>query len=273
LVGDVDQLPPVGPGKVLADLIRSDFVSVVRLKQIFRQAESGLIVENAHRIRQGKPFRLDVDRPVDFYFIERSDPDELLSTLDHLIATRVPRRFGFDPRFDLQVLSPMRKGLVGSENLNQRVQDLVNKTGAAVELTNGRLRIGDRVMQVRNNYVLDVFNGDIGSVIGPAPDGDSVLINFDGRTVEYSQTELDEVVLAYACSVHKAQGSEFPCVILILHSQHYVMLQRNLLYTGVTRGQRLVIVLGETRSVSIALSNDRPTMRYTLLAERLVSSG
>ena len=269
LVGDVDQLPSVGPGKVLADLIRSDFVSVVRLKEIFRQAESGLIVENAHRIRQGEPLRLEVDRQVDFYFIERSDPDELLSTLDHLIATRVPRRFGFDPRNDLQVLSPMRKGLVGSENLNQRVQELLNKAGSDIELSNGRLRVGDRVMQVRNNYDLDVFNGDIGSVVGPTPDDESVLIDFDGRTVEYGQTELDDVVLAYACSVHKAQGSEFPCVILILHGQHYVMLQRNLLYTGVTRGQRLVIVLGESRSVSIALSNDRPTMRYTRLAERL----
>jgi len=269
LVGDVDQLPPVGPGKVLADLIRSGFVPVVRLREIFRQAESGLIVENAHRIRRGKQLRLERDRPADFYFIERSDPEELLATLDQLVEIRVPRRFGIDARADLQVLSPMRRGLVGSENLNRRLQHLLNPTGAPIDLTGDRLRIGDRIMQVRNNYELDVFNGDIGTVIGPTPDGESVRIGFDGRAIEYRPADLEEIVLAYACSVHKSQGSEFPCVILILHSQHYVMLQRNLLYTGVTRGERLVIVLGESRSVSIALANDRPTMRYTRLAERL----
>jgi exodeoxyribonuclease V alpha subunit len=269
LVGDVDQLPPVGPGKVLADLISSGSVSVVRLKEIFRQEESGLIVENAHRIRRGQPLHLERDLPADFYFIDRRDPEDLLATLDHLISTRIPRRFGFDPKTDLQVLTPMRRGLVGSENLNLRVQDLVNKDSAGIELIGGRLRRGDRVMQVRNNYDLDVFNGDIGTVVGPTSDGESVRIKFDDRSVEYSASELEEVVLAYACSVHKAQGSEFPCVILILHNQHYVMLQRNLLYTGVTRGQKLVIVLGEPRSVSLAISNDRPTMRYTRLSERL----
>ncbi len=271
LVGDVDQLPPVGPGRVLADLISSGFVSVVRLKEIFRQQESGLIVENAHRIRRGQPLHLERDRPVDFYFIDRRDPEDLLTTLDHLITTRIPRRFGLDPKTDLQVLTPMRRGLVGSENLNLRVQDLVNKDSEPIDLAAGRLRRGDRVMQIRNNYDLDVFNGDIGTVAGLGSDGESVRIRFDDRSVEYRASNLDEVVLAYACSIHKAQGSEFPCVILILHNQHYVMLQRNLLYTGVTRGQELVIVLGEPRSVSLAISNDRETVRYTRLSERLRS--
>ena len=273
LVGDVDQLPPIGPGKVLSDLIASEVVPVVRLKEIFRQAESGLIVQNAHRIRQGQSLVLERDRPVDFYLIARSDPEELLATLEELVANRVPNRFGFDPMVDLQVLTPMRRGLVGAENLNRRLQNLINARGAPIDLTNGRLRSGDRVMQVRNNYDLDVFNGDIGIVVGPSSDGETVQIRFDDRVVTFQSADLDEVVLAYACSVHKAQGSEFPCVILVLHGQHYVMLQRNLLYTGVTRGERLVIVLGEPKSVSIALANDRPTTRFTMLADRLRAIG
>ena len=272
LVGDVDQLPPIGPGKVLSDLIDSGVVPVVRLVDIYRQAESGLIVENAHRIRRGQSLRLELDRPVDFYSIDRSDPEELLTTLDHLVGVRIPRRFGFDPKRDLQVLTPMRRGLVGTENLNHRLQDLINSDGRSLEMTDGRLRAGDRVMQIRNNYELDVFNGDIGIVVGESSDGENLSVRFDGRNVDYRSADLDELVLAYACSIHKSQGSEFPCVILVLHSQHYVMLQRNLLYTGVTRGERLVIVLGDRKAVSVALSNDRPTLRFTRLRERLRGS-
>jgi len=269
LVGDVDQLPSVGPGRVLADLIAAERISVVRLQDVFRQAAESLIVANAHRIRRGLMPRLETDRPVDFYFIERQQPEDILTTLQHLVTERIPRRFGFDPRNEIQVLTPMRRGIVGVENLNLEMQQLLNPGTSALQIAGGRLRAGDRVMQIRNNYDLEVFNGDVGRIVGASPDDETVEVDFYGQRTTYSATELDQLVLAYACSIHKAQGSEYPCVVIPLHSQHYVMLQRNLLYTAVTRGRKLVLVVGEKKALAQAVRNDRPQERFTRLTERL----
>ena len=269
LVGDVDQLPSVGPGRVLADLISSRRVPVVKLVEVFRQASRSLIVENAHRIRGGQMPRLETEHPVDFYLIERDRPEAILETIEHLLAERIPRRFGFDARQDIQVLAPMRRGQVGVESLNRQVQQLLASDQPPVEITGGRLRQQDRVMQTRNNYDLEVFNGDIGHVVGASDDDESLIVEFYGRRVRYPVADTDQLVLAYASSIHKAQGSEYRCVVIPLHSSHYIMLQRNLLYTAVTRGRQLVIVVGEKRALAQAIRNDRQQVRFTRLAERL----
>jgi len=269
LVGDVDQLPSVGPGRVLADLIRSDKVPVVRLVEVFRQASRSLIVENAHRIRRGQMPRLEKEQPVDFYLIERDQPEAILETIEHLLAERIPSGFGFDARQDIQVLAPMRRGRIGVDNLNSQIQQLLASNEPSVESTAGRLRRQDRVMQIRNNYDLDVFNGDIGHVLGPSEDAESLIVDFYDRQVRYPIADTDQLVLAYASSIHKSQGSEYRCVVIPMHSSHYIMLQRNLLYTAVTRGRELVIVVGEMRALAQAIRNDRQQERFTRLTERL----
>ena len=272
LVGDVDQLPSIGPGRVLADLIESRVVEVARLTEIFRQAKESLIIVNAHRVRDGQtPSLRPTDAEGDFFFFEREEPPAILSTLKHLVAERVPRKLGIDPLRDLQVLTPMRRGLLGANNLNVELQELLNP-GSQEEAIGGRaLRPGDRVMQRRNNYDLEVFNGDIGRVERFDREEKLVVIDFEGRLVSYQYAELDELVLAYACSIHKSQGSEYPAVVIPLHTQHYTLLQRNLLYTAITRGRRLVIVVGSRRALEIAVKTQTSTRRFTLLAERLRS--
>ncbi len=268
LVGDVDQLPSVGPGRVLDDLIRSLRAPVVRLREIFRQAGRSMIVVNAHRILAGELPRLEPSAAADFHFIERPEPEHLLATLKQLVTERVPAGFGLDPRRDIQVLAPMRRGLLGAENLNPELQALLNPAGRP--LAEGhRLRLGDRVMQLRNNYELEVFNGDVGRIERADEGGGRVSVAFEGRIVVYDPAALDELTLAYACSVHKAQGSEYPCVVMPLHTQHYIMLQRNLLYTAVTRGQRLVVLVGDRRALATAVRTRRTRERFTLLRERL----
>jgi exodeoxyribonuclease V alpha subunit len=268
LVGDVDQLPSVGPGRVLADVIRSRRLPVVRLREIFRQAGRSTIVVNAHRILQGELPTVDRTAAADFHFIERPEPEALLETLKHVVTERVPAGFGLDPRRDIQVLSPMRRGLLGVDSLNLELQALLNPTGRP--LADGhRLRIGDRVMQLRNNYELEVFNGDVGRIERAEAEGRRVSVSFEDRIVVYEAASLDELALAYACSVHKSQGSEYPCVVMPLHTQHYVMLQRNLLYTAVTRGKRLVVLIGDRRALGAAVRNRSTERRHTLLAERL----
>ncbi len=270
LVGDVDQLPSVGPGRVLADLIKSGRLPVVELTRVFRQAAESSIVRNAHRIRQGElPELTQQDRGSDFFFINRKEPDEIVRTLEHLVTERIPGSFGFDPRAQIQILTPMRRGLLGTENLNRMLQELLNPGGAPIEEAGGRLRTGDRVMQIRNNYDLEVFNGDIGRIAGSNKASGSVQVDFDQHRVDYEPTALDQLTLAYACSVHKSQGSEYPCVILPVHTQHYILLQRNLLYTAVTRGQRLVVLVGDPRALAVAVRNAKPQERYTRLAYRL----
>jgi len=270
LVGDVDQLPSVGPGRVLADLIVSRRPAVVRLQTVFRQAAQSRIVTNAHRIRRGKMPDLEhQSRTTDFFFIERQEPEAILETILHLVTRRIPRSFGFDAHRDIQVLAPMRRGLIGTENLNLELQRLLNPPSGQDSSPPGRLRVGDRVMQIRNNYELDVFNGDVGRVLPKAEKDEGLRVDFGRRTVDYEPAEIDELVLAYACSVHKSQGSEYPCVVVPIHTQHYMMLQRNLLYTAVTRGRKLVVVVGDPRALGLAVRNDRQLDRYSRLTERL----
>ncbi|HKI00588.1 MAG TPA: ATP-dependent RecD-like DNA helicase [Thermoanaerobaculia bacterium] len=273
LVGDVDQLPSVGPGRVLADLIRSEAVEVVRLTEIFRQAERSLIVVNAHRVNQGMmPVLESVDSDGDFFFLERKEPAEIVETIAQLVAKRIPAKFGFDPVEQIQVLTPMNRGALGTENLNAVLRDLLNPEGAMVTRGGHSLRVGDKVMQTRNNYDLEVFNGDLGRVRAIDEVDQIVTVATDGREVAYEFGSIDELVLAYACSIHKSQGSEYPCVVIPLHSSHYVMLQRNLLYTALTRAKRLAILVGEERALRIAVGNRKVRARFTRLAERLAGN-
>jgi exodeoxyribonuclease V alpha subunit len=270
LVGDVDQLPSVGPGKVLADLIRSQAVEVVRLSEIFRQAERSLIVVNSHRVNQGMmPIQESVDSDGDFFFFARETPEEIAETIAQLVARRIPGKFGFDPVDQIQVLTPMNRGPLGTDSLNAALRDLLNPEGATVTRGGHSLRVGDKVMQVRNNYDLEVFNGDIGRVRAIDEVEQIVTVAVDGREVAYDFGSIDELVLAYACSIHKSQGSEYPCVVIPLHTTHYVMLQRNLLYTALTRAKRLAILVGEERALRVAVGNRRVRPRFTRLAERL----
>jgi exodeoxyribonuclease V alpha subunit len=267
LVGDADQLPSVGPGNVLRDLIESGLVPTAKLTEIFRQALSSRIVLSAHRLLKGQLPLLDNQPDWDFFFLEKEDPEEILETIKSLAATRLPSHYGLRPLDDLQVLSPMHRGLLGVENLNRELQRLFNPQAVGSELAPG-----DKVMQLRNNYQLDVYNGDIGRVIDSIHDEESKLIvEFDGRRVVYGEADSRDLSLAYACSIHKAQGSEYPAVVIPLHTQHYLMLQRNLLYTAVTRGRRLVVLVGSRRALQIAVSNNRSRERYTLLHRRLRS--
>jgi exodeoxyribonuclease V alpha subunit len=274
LVGDVDQLPSVGPGQVLADLIASRAVEVVRLTEIFRQAERSLIVVNAHRVQSGRmPVLESIDKEGDFFFVERRDPEEALRTVVQLVTQRIPARFGLDPLEQIQVLTPMKRGLLGYANLNAALREALNPHGRGLARGGQTLRLGDKVMQMRNNYDLEVWNGDIGRVVGVDDENQRLRVAFDGREVVYEPLAADDLALAYACSIHKAQGSEYPCVVIPLHTQHYVMLQRNLLYTGITRAKRLAVLVGETRALATAVGNRRVQQRFSRLAERLASGG
>lgn len=270
LVGDVDQIPSVGPGRVLADLIESGAVPVVRLTEIFRQERASRIVESAHRVNHGEMPLVEAGKEEgDFYFIARREPEEILAAIKTLIAGRIPLKFGFDPVEDIQVLTPMHRGVIGASNLNAELQALLNPTGPALERGNRRFRVGDKVMQLRNNYDLEVFNGDIGRVEAIDPIDRRMNVRYVDRVVSYDVDDLDELVLAYACSIHKAQGSEYPCVVIPLHTQHYIMLRRNLLYTGLTRAKRLLVVVGSKRALAIAVGNAKVDARATRLSERL----
>jgi exodeoxyribonuclease V alpha subunit len=270
LVGDVDQLPSVGPGRVLSDLIRSEAIEVVRLTEIFRQAERSLIVVNAHRVNQGMmPVLESVDSDGDFFFFDRKEPEEIVETIAQLVSRRVPGKFGFNPVEQIQVLTPMNRGPLGTDSLNATLRDLLNPEGATVTRGGHSLRVGDKVMQVRNNYDLEVFNGDIGRVSAIDEVDQVMTVTVDGRQVAYDFGSIDELVLAYATTIHKSQGSEYPCVVIPLHTTHYVMLQRNLLYTALTRAKRLAILVGEEKALRVAIGNRRVRPRFTRLAERL----
>jgi exodeoxyribonuclease V alpha subunit len=272
LVGDIYQLPSVGPGNVLRDMIDSEQVPVVFLKEIFRQARKSLIIVNAHRINQGfSPTISDSNRDilVDFYFIQQEDPEKVLSTILELCCERIPDRFGLDPLSDIQVLSPMHKGMIGTTNLNRVLQQALNPSDDIIERMGRTFKRGDKVMQIRNNYAKDVFNGDIGTIGRIERDIEKITVKYDGRVVDYKFVELDELVLAYAVSVHKSQGSEYEAVILPVMTQHFILLQRNLIYTGVTRAKQLVVLIGTKQALAIALRNDRPQKRMTRLCERM----
>jgi exodeoxyribonuclease V alpha subunit len=273
LVGDIDQLPSVGPGSVLGDIIRSGVAEVVRLRHIFRQGSESLIVSNAHRVNEGLMPELPVEgSKADFFFIERDEPEDIAAMVKTLVRQHIPHKFGLDPVDDIQVLAPMQRGLLGVANVNAELQALLNPTGDSIVRGPRTLRVGDKVMQTRNNYDINVFNGDIGRIRKIDAVEQEVLVEFDGRAVTYDYSDLDELVLAYACSIHKSQGSEYPCVVIPVHTQHYMMLQRNLLYTALTRGQRLVVLVGSKRALSLAVKNNATEERCTMLAERLRSS-
>jgi exodeoxyribonuclease V alpha subunit len=275
MVGDVDQLPPVGPGNVLRDIIGSSKVSVVKLTEIHRQKKDSHIIVNAHRINHGQklilPVKEDKDRLWDFYLIEQDDKPEIITTIVKLCKERIPDRFGYDPIEDIQILSPMQVRDLGVVNLNRILQENLNDN--PLKLTRGRttFKVGDKVMQTRNNYDKDVFNGDIGRIKIINTENKSITVQFDeNKYVNFEGNELDEIVLAYAISIHKSQGSEYKAVIIPIHTQHYIMLKRNLLYTAVTRGKELVILIGMSKAIYIAIRNSTIQSRYTMLAERLI---
>jgi exodeoxyribonuclease V alpha subunit len=277
LVGDVDQLPSVGPGCVLRDIIDSGQVPVCRLTEVFRQAARSAIVTNAHRINHGEmpSFPLEkVESPgsTDFYFVEVADPDQAVDMLRRLMCEHIPQKFGFDRVDDIQVLSPMQRGVLGCRNLNTVLQEALNPTGPAIQRYGWTFRVGDKVMQMVNDYDKDVFNGDIGRVAKIDEVEQEMTVRFDDRAVQYDFNELDELHLSYATTVHKSQGSEYPVVVLPIHTQHYMMLQRNLLYTAITRSRKLVVLVGTQKALAIAVKNMDARRRVTLLKQRLTAA-
>jgi len=274
LVGDVDQLPSVGPGNVLKDIIDSGIFTVVRLTEIFRQAQESMIILNAHKVNQGEfPLLKDPERRElsDFYFIQEEDPEKILGQIITLCAERIPSRFGFHPIKDIQVLTPMHKGVIGATNLNIELQRTLNPNQQGITHGSRTFKLGDKVMQIVNNYDKEVFNGDIGWVSKIDQEDRELTIDFDGRLITYDYSDLDEIVLAYAISVHKSQGSEYPAVVLPVTTQHYMLLQRNLIYTGITRAKKLVVLIGTKKALAIAIKNNKPQLRFTYLSGRLAA--
>jgi len=293
LIGDTDQLPSVGAGNVLKALINSRKIPVIALTEIFRQAQESMIVTNAHRINKGDYPELTGDPDRNFFFIEAEDPDEITELICSLIADRLPQHYNYHPIDDIQLLCPMRRGVLGTENLNKRLQEVLNPqyvtpvTHPLVKArfgpgthsqahrsgdqsaTIGGFRVGDKVMQIRNNYDYDVFNGDIGRVVAIEPLDKEVHIRYPDKQVAYDTADLGELVLAYATTIHKAQGSEYPAVVIPLHTQHYIMLQRNLLYTGITRAKERVVIVGTQKALGICIRNNQVMQRNSYLAERL----
>ena len=297
LIGDTDQLPSVGAGNVLKALIDSRRIPVIELTEIFRQAQESMIVTNAHRINKGDFPELTGEADRNFFFIEEEDPEEITELIASLIADRLPKHYGYHPIDDIQLLCPMRRGTLGTENLNKRLQEVLNieyTAPAAHPLekarfgthshnrqaprfesqtaTVGGFRVGDKVMQVRNNYDYDVFNGDIGRVVAIERLDKKVCIQYPDKQVAYDTADLGELVLAYATTIHKAQGSEYPAVVIPLHTQHYLMLQRNLLYTGITRAKERVVIVGTKKALGICIRNNQVMQRNSYLAERLNSN-
>ncbi len=274
LVGDKDQLPSVGPGTLLRDIIESDRIPIVRLDEIFRQEKESLIVLNAHYVNQGKKliFPEKGDRDADFYFMYKEDEQEAFQIILNLCSARIPQKLGLDPLSpQIQVISPMYRGLVGVDNLNQELQKKLNPLSDGLKLGNREFRLRDKVMQIRNNYDKDIFNGDIGTVKDFDRKAFSLAVDFEGRTVAYAREDMTELVHAYAISVHKSQGSEYQAVVIPLMTQHYIMLQRNLFYTALTRAKKLSCVVGTFKALHIAIQNDKPVKRNCLLKQKLIS--
>ncbi len=273
LVGDVDQLPSVGPGQVLRDVIASEVVPVARLTEIHRQASSSRIIVNAHRVNGGLMPELDpppAGAATDFYFVGSESPEDSLRQIIRMVCERVPARFGFDPVRDVQILCPMNRGSLGTRTLNIELQRVLNgHDGPSVERFGWTFRVGDKVMQMANDYDKDVFNGDLGFVQAIDEEDGEIAVDFDGRLVVYELGELDQLVLAYATTIHKSQGSEYPVVIIPVSTQHYTMLRRNLLYTGITRGRKLVILVGQKKALHMAVVAGEERPRWSKLRERL----
>lgn len=268
LVGDIDQLPSVGAGNVLRDIIDSRQIPVVRLTRIFRQAQSSRIVMNAHAINAGQFPNIKNGLDTDFFFINQEDADEMVQLIIGLVRDRLPKKYGYPPK-EIQVLTPMQRGTVGAGNLNIELQNALNPTGPSLTRGGYTFRQGDKVMQIRNNYDKNVFNGDIGYITAVDTNERTLTVNFDNRPVEYDITELDEIVQAYAITIHKSQGSEFPVVVMPVTMKHFVMLQRNLIYTGITRAKKICVLVGTTKALAYAIRNQTVSKRNTKLKERL----
>ena len=269
LIGDVDQLPSVGPGNVLKDIIESGVIPVVRLTTIFRQESRSLIIVNSHRINEGKYPILKGEKERDFYFLEEEIPQAAVRKIINLCTTRLPSKYKIDPVVDIQVLTPMYKGEVGADNLNYQLREALNPKGTQIKYRDNIFRVNDKIMQIKNNYDKEVFNGDIGTINKINLEESTLEVSFYERKVSYDFAELNELVLAYAITVHKSQGSEYKIVIIPVTTQHYLLLQRNLLYTGITRAKDMVILIGTKKALWIAIKNNKTFHRNTLLQERL----
>ena len=273
LVGDKDQLPSVGPGNLLHDFIESQRVEVVRLDEIFRQEKDSLIVLNAHRINQGDSliYPPKGEKDADFYFIRQDDEQKVFETIMSLCTSRIPEKLNLQPlSAQIQVISPMYRGLIGVDNLNKELQQRLNPNREGLKFGNREIRENDKVMQVRNNYEKEVFNGDIGMVAYVDRNNYRVGVEFYGRTLVYERNEMDDITIAYAISVHKSQGSEYQAVVMPLLTQHYIMLQRNLFYTALTRARKLSVIVGSYKALYIAIKNDKPVKRNCLVKEKLI---
>ena len=273
LVGDADQLPSVGPGQVLVDLIRSQALPVIHLTEIFRQAQHSRIITTAHAINQGRMPDLTISSlDSDFYFLETDEPELVLDKILKLFTQRIPQRFNLDPFLDVQVLCPMSRGLVGARNMNVELQRVLNPPSeTSINRFGWSYSVGDKVMQIQNNYDKEVYNGDIGFIQLVNPEDSQLIISFDNRPITYDFDELDEIVLAYATTIHKSQGSEYPAVVIPLMMQHYTMLQKNLVYTAITRGKKLVVLVGQKKALVIAVKNKNSTKRWSTLFKRLTA--
>jgi exodeoxyribonuclease V alpha subunit len=269
-VGDIDQLPSVGAGNVLRDIIDSEEIPVVRLTRIFRQAQSSRIVMNAHAINAGHFPNISNGQQTDFFFINAEDAATIPNTIVGLVRDRLPKAYKFQAK-EIQVLTPMQRGEVGAANLNVLLQSALNPSGASLTRAGYQYRKGDKVMQIRNNYDKNVFNGDIGYITAVDENERTLQVTFDEKVVDYDVTELDELVLAYAITIHKSQGSEFPIVIIPVTMKHFVMLQRNLIYTGITRAKKICVLVGTTKALGYAIRNNPVCDRNTMLKERLKS--
>jgi exodeoxyribonuclease V alpha subunit len=269
-VGDIHQLPSVGPGNVLKDMITSLSIPVTTLNEIFRQAAGSQIITNAHRVNQGIFPVLYNGPESDFFFMECVESEEVLHSIIKLVSQRLPTRYGFNPSQDIQVLAPMKKGIIGTENLNQTLQQILNPKENFLARFGKKFQEGDKVMQTRNDYKREVFNGDIGYIQEIDPEEQLVKVRFDEREVLYEYSDLDELVLAYAISIHKFQGSECPCVVMPVHTSHFMLLHRNLLYTGITRGKKLVVLVGTKKALAIAVKKDDVLKRHTSLRQTIM---
>lgn len=269
-VGDIHQLPSVGPGNVLRDMISSQTINVTLLTEIYRQAAGSRIITNAHKINQGIFPDISNHTDSDFFFVDAATPEEVLKNIITLVSQRLPQKYGYNPLQDIQVLTPMRKGLVGADNLNIVLQDCLNKQGSALFRAGKKLLVGDKVMQIRNNYKKEVYNGEVGLITAIDTEEQQVVVQVEEREILYDFSELDEILLAYAVSVHKYQGSQCPCIVLPIHTTHFTLLYRNLLYTAVTRGQKHVILIGSKKAIAIAVKNDEVKKRYTGLYQALI---
>lgn len=271
-VGDINQLPSVGPGNVLRDMIASKTISVTLLTEIYRQAAGSRIITNAHKINSGTFPDINNHSDSDFFFLEANTPEEVLKNIIALVVQRLPQKYGYDPLHDIQVLTPMRKGIVGAENLNMVLQETLNKNNDPLFRAGKKLLIGDKVMQIRNDYKKEVYNGEVGIIKDIDLMEQQVLLQVDDREILYEFSDLDEIVLAYAVSVHKYQGSQCPCIVMPVHTTHFALLYRNLLYTGVTRGQKMVVLVGSKKALAIAVNNDEVKKRYTGLYHALIGT-